>query len=436
MKDLIEKQPCCQHFDHTTHRCLCGRTCHKSAEKHTDCGNCPAGDWDNDPPRGVGYVFNSVALKFCPCDCHQSADTGACKTECCPEGCHGATCPVHGHQSAEKQCNCAHFQTQIVNATEGSYTNRFDWHCPVHGSLHKDFETPKGFASAAEKDTYTCEHGVVQPIGTHSHAPVMDITDKPISYHDMPVKEKGLDWNKHIGSKTLGGAGMPMPKEESNYDPNKDMAALHDEIDDTDTSELSRFIREASPEEKKKVWLEIAKQSSADQRAVMGDTSDWERWVRTLANSTNPKDVDLLVAKVSLLIERARQIEHCDEPKCPECNMAAYEAGLKKGREEVHQECDRVQKLGTRKSYEAGRTAATEEFQSKIWKNDEAHKMGRNSAFAEVKEIAEGMKYLEMVGGGYRKYSATGDESQTDEFTAKWHNKILDNLLTKLTDNK
>ncbi len=47
----------------------------------------------------------------------------------------------------------------------------------------------------------------------------------------------------------------------------------------------------------------------------------------------------------------------------------------------------------------------------------------------------EGMKYLEMVGGGYRKLSK-GDESQTDEFTAKWHNEILDSVVILLHSYK
>lgn len=125
------------------------------------------------------------------CECHQSAEKQCtCASFFTVRGVHKKDCPLF----TDAQCNCAHFQTQIVNATEGSYINRFDWHCPVHGSLHKDFETPEGFAPTAEKkllpnpeddgpnaegnNTYTCEHGVVQPIGTHSHAPVSDTAEK------------------------------------------------------------------------------------------------------------------------------------------------------------------------------------------------------------------------------------------------------------------
>lgn len=76
------------------------------------------------------------------------------QSKCCPEGCHGATCPVHGQQSAEK-------------------------------------------------DTYTCEHGVVQPIGTHSHAPISDTAEKVVvvdkaiedlsGYYPVPTTDTS-DW--------------------------------------------------------------------------------------------------------------------------------------------------------------------------------------------------------------------------------------------------
>lgn len=32
-----------------------------------------------------------------------------------------------------------------------------------------------------------------------------------------------------------------------------------------------------------------------------------------------------------------KQIEHCDKPNCPECNLKAYNAGYKKGQEEERQ---------------------------------------------------------------------------------------------------
>lgn len=32
------------------------------------------------------------------------------------------------------------------------------------------------------------------------------------------------------------------------------------------------------------------------------ETTGWEDWVRTLANSTNPRDVDLLIAKIKVEI--------------------------------------------------------------------------------------------------------------------------------------
>lgn len=103
-------------------------------------------------------------------------------------GVHKKDCPLF----TEPHCNCSHFQTQIINHGAGSYTTRFTWQCPIHGTLHKDFEAPEGFAPSKHErgqaikhhlnrlsnNTYTCEHGVVQKIGTHSHAPVMDMTEK------------------------------------------------------------------------------------------------------------------------------------------------------------------------------------------------------------------------------------------------------------------
>lgn len=40
----------------------------------------------------------------------------------------------------------------------------------------------------------------------------------------------------------------------------------------------------------------------------MNDTTkEWELWARTLANSTNPKDIDLLVAKIAVLLSSQKQ---------------------------------------------------------------------------------------------------------------------------------
>lgn len=48
--------------------------------------------------------------------------------------------PPVAQSSQEKKCNCAHFQEPIINSGADSRTLSFDWHCPVHGTMHKDFD--------------------------------------------------------------------------------------------------------------------------------------------------------------------------------------------------------------------------------------------------------------------------------------------------------
>lgn len=341
-------------------------------------------------------------------------------------GCRWSGCPCH--KSAEKQCNCAHFQTQIVNATEGSYTNRFDWQCPIHGTMHKEFDTPEGFAPAAEKDvlgdlfdavngvpttskaekdTYTCEHGVVQPIGTHSHAPVGDTVAKLCCSHCNRYPANVEQWK---------------------------MCTNH----------------------------------RCDCHKRTTDTGDWRERFKSkevISSRISKEQMDTLEAFIEKEIEKARQIEHCDQPACPECDKAAYErgkaegraeeaadcykhqpkvaieyaarqfeAGLKKGREEGYieeRDDEHVLDIEGRKGFEAGRASATKEFQSKIWKNDEAYKMGRTSAFAEVKEMIGGMRIdpLSVKEAKTRELKATVDSMGA-------YNAALSSLLTKLTDKQ
>jgi len=53
-------------------------------------------------------------------------------------------------------------------------------------------------------------------------------------------------------------------------------------------------------------------------------STGWDKWVRTLANSTNPHDVDLLVAKIDVFLSEVRE--------------DAFEAGKLQGREEALRE--------------------------------------------------------------------------------------------------
>lgn len=40
---------------------------------------------------------------------------------------------------------------------------------------------------------------------------------------------------------------------------------------------------------------------------MTNDRKNWEEWVRTLANSTNPRDTDLLVVKIGLLFKDQKE---------------------------------------------------------------------------------------------------------------------------------
>ena len=61
------------------------------------------------------------------------------------------------------------------------------------------------------------------------------------------------------------------------------------------------------------------------------DHYNWESWVRTLAGSKNPKDIDLLIAKLSLLLhsgeakERYKRCKRCTGPIHPErCSCSCH----------------------------------------------------------------------------------------------------------------
>ena len=46
---------------------------------------------------------------------------------------------------------------------------------------------------------------------------------------------------------------------------------------------------------------------SRPQGYMTNDRKNWEEWVRTLANSTNPRDTDLLVVKIGLLFKDQKE---------------------------------------------------------------------------------------------------------------------------------
>lgn len=255
-------------------------------------------------------------------------------------------------------CNCSHFQTQIVNATEGSYNTSFTWCCPVHGTMHKDFETPEGFAPSKHErgqaikhhlnrlsnNTYTCEHGVVQKIGTHSHAPVMDMTEKKCEHGN-----ESWDCSKCI-RKVL-------------TRPTTDTSDWRERFDDHFFVHPNGVFRNG----------------------------------KILHPEYFPLTIETVKAFIAKEIEKAWEESFVrGNQSTSEGNQLYFEAGLKKGREEGKPWL--VQQIHNN-ALEEGRTAATEEFQSKIWKNDEAHKMGRNSAFAEVKELLKDALTLEPRDG-------------------------------------
>lgn len=80
---------------------------------------------------------------------------------------------------------------------------------------------------------------------------------------------------------------------------------------------------------------------------------NWETWVRTLANSTNPKDADLLVAKVAELLECARAEGRGVKENISKMKERAYEEGIARGRADEAIFCHDHKGGG----FEAGRTA-------------------------------------------------------------------------------
>lgn len=48
-----------------------------------------------------------------------------------------------------EQCTCKLMDRQILNAGAGSYTSSSDWHCPVHGLQHRDYEKPEGWGGSS-----------------------------------------------------------------------------------------------------------------------------------------------------------------------------------------------------------------------------------------------------------------------------------------------
>lgn len=92
--------------------------------------------------------------------------------------------------------------------------------------------------------------------------------------------------------------------------------------------------------------------------------------------------------------EGAKQIEHCAEPECPECNHAAYKAG-----------------------FEEGRLAG-----DLLGKQHDNYQAGHAAALSKVKEIAEGMK-------GQR-----GCDCQDCKWHTKGRNNALTDLLAKLSN--
>lgn len=69
-------------------------------------------------------------------------------------------------------------------------------------------------------------------------------------------------------------------------------------------------------------------------------TRTWEKWVRTLSLSYNPRDIDLLVAKIGILLDQVRRerdkywLERCKQAKIETADVS-YEAGKKEERERI-----------------------------------------------------------------------------------------------------
>lgn len=55
------------------------------------------------------------------------------------------------------------------------------------------------------------------------------------------------------------------------------------------------------------------------------EREDWEKWVKVLSNSTNPRDKELLVVKIELLLSRTRQEEREKVEKLSGALMNMYE---------------------------------------------------------------------------------------------------------------
>jgi hypothetical protein len=172
----------------------------------------------------------------------------------------------------------------------------------------------------------------------------------------------------------------------------------------TDTSELSRFIREASPEEKKRVWLEIAKESSADQRAGMADTSDWLfRFNGKFGNLTVAhmgaywlREFENIKVFISKELERARE----EGKLSTSGRVASFQNG-----------------------FEAGR--GVKENITKM--NDAAYQQGVFTERARVREVIEGL---------FRKGCPAGHESHTHHKPEKYqYNIALQDLLDALKDS-
>lgn len=77
---------------------------------------------------------------------------------CPPKGAGIGTSSCTNCDPILKECICHFFDTQIINATEGSYQTSVMWYCDVHGNMHKEFpDNPFAPQPIIPKPTLTWE---------------------------------------------------------------------------------------------------------------------------------------------------------------------------------------------------------------------------------------------------------------------------------------
>lgn len=142
------------------------------------------------------------------------------------------------------------------------------------------------------------------------------------------------------------------------------------------------------------------------------ESEGWEKWTRVLSDSTNPKDTDLLIAKLQLFIAQTRQeaYEEGKEAGRSEADWwgeelnAAIKSGFKQGKESALADEQRhiaeAVKIAKEEAYKEGFAAGAANTVYRGMDADiaEAVKVARREVLEEVMEALPQPKMPELVG--------------------------------------